>query len=100
MLMKQLSNLMVLVMVVTLFVMGLPIGVVKSAILKLDSPVSIKFEDVDSKSNYYFGIVTIVRAVDESNILNYLIYWADDSSIIGNPIDSVGERVQVNSLIT
>jgi hypothetical protein len=89
MLIKQIAKLLVLVMVVTMFVTGWPIMVVKAVSSVPDSPAFIKFQDGDSQSNHYFGTVTIGKATYEYNNQSYLLYWADDSSIIGSPIDMV-----------
>jgi hypothetical protein len=90
MLMKQISKLLGLVLVVAVFAAGLPGGLVKASAPPVpDSPAFIIFEDGDSQSNHYFGGVTIGRATYEYIDQSYLLYWADDFSIIGNPIGMV-----------
>jgi hypothetical protein len=82
MVVKQISKLLVVVMVVILFVMGLQVGVVKAVASVPDSPAFIAFQDGGAQSNQYIGTVTIGKAADESNIEGYRLYWASDTSII------------------
>jgi hypothetical protein len=90
MVMKQISKFLIIVMVVALFVAGLPGGVVKASVPPvLDPPASIAFKDGGAESNHYIGDVTIGKATYESNIVSYLLYWANDFSILGNPFDAV-----------